>query len=175
MGRETIYLYILVRPLEFSQPRLGNWHWSETVRRRRRIDSSSIIAHPVNFDIKRERSLKCDTKNSTHTHTHTHIYIYMCVCLCVYITLSVINRYRFSLSIGSTKNHKGTLTRLKRLLKYVNIFILGRKLTSHACALLIDNVGNYLYLNNRSFIFEVDLSELNQRLHHLSQFQRTKK
>ena len=22
-----VYLYILVRPLEFSQPRLGNWHW----------------------------------------------------------------------------------------------------------------------------------------------------
>ena len=27
MDRETIYLYILVRPFEFSQPRLGNWHW----------------------------------------------------------------------------------------------------------------------------------------------------
>ena len=27
MDRETIYLYIMVRPLEFSQPRLGNWHW----------------------------------------------------------------------------------------------------------------------------------------------------
>ena len=27
MDRETVYLYILVRPLEFSQPRLGNWHW----------------------------------------------------------------------------------------------------------------------------------------------------
>ena len=27
MYRETVYLYILVRPLEFSQPRLGNWHW----------------------------------------------------------------------------------------------------------------------------------------------------
>ena len=27
-SRETIYLDILVmRPLEFSQPRLGNWHW----------------------------------------------------------------------------------------------------------------------------------------------------
>ena len=27
MDRETVYLYILVRPLEFSQLRLGNWHW----------------------------------------------------------------------------------------------------------------------------------------------------
>ena len=27
MDRETVYLYILVRPLEFGQPRLGNWHW----------------------------------------------------------------------------------------------------------------------------------------------------
>ena len=27
MDLETVYLYISVRPLEFSQPRLGNWHW----------------------------------------------------------------------------------------------------------------------------------------------------
>ena len=27
MDRETVYLYIMVRPLEFSQPRLNNWHW----------------------------------------------------------------------------------------------------------------------------------------------------
>ena len=27
MDHETVYLYILVRPLEFSQPQLGNWHW----------------------------------------------------------------------------------------------------------------------------------------------------
>ena len=27
MDCETVYFYILVRPLEFSQPRLGNWHW----------------------------------------------------------------------------------------------------------------------------------------------------
>ena len=27
MHRETVYHCILVRPLEFSQPRLGNWHW----------------------------------------------------------------------------------------------------------------------------------------------------
>ena len=30
------------------------------------------------------------------------------------------------------------------------------KLTSHACTLLIDNVGNYLYLNNGSFKSEGD-------------------
>ena len=27
MDRETVYLYILVRPLEFSKLWLGNWHW----------------------------------------------------------------------------------------------------------------------------------------------------
>ena len=32
MDRETIYLYIMVRPLEFSQPRLGNWHRIFVVR-----------------------------------------------------------------------------------------------------------------------------------------------
>ena len=37
------------------------------------------------------------------------------------------------------------------------------KLTSHACALLIDNVGNYLYLNNGSFKSEVDPHQFNPR------------
>ena len=41
---------------------------SRKVRDRRRIDSSSIIAHPVNF----ERSLKCNAKNATSIY----IYIY---------------------------------------------------------------------------------------------------
>ena len=50
--------------------------------------------------------------------------------------------------------------------------VLAPKLTSHACALLIDNVGNYLYLNNGSFKFEVDPHQFNLRLHHFSQFQR---
>ena len=27
MDRETVYLYILVRPLDVSQLQLGNWHW----------------------------------------------------------------------------------------------------------------------------------------------------
>ena len=46
---------------------------------------------------------------------------------------------------------------------------------SHACALIIDNVGNYLYLNNGRFEFEVHPHQFNLRLHHFSQFQRKKK
>ena len=42
---------------------------------------------------------------------------------------------------------------------------------SHAYALQIDNVGNYLYLNNGRFKFEVDPHQFNLRLHHFSQFQ----
>ena len=34
---------------------------------------------------------------------------------------------------------------------------------SQACALLIDNVGNYLYLNNGSFKSEVDPHQFNLR------------
>ena len=79
-------------------------------------------------------------------------------------------------SIGNTKNHVGTLTCLEWLLKYVNIpIILAPKLMSPACALLKDNVGNYLYLNNGRFKFEVDPHLFNLRLHHFSQFQRKKK
>ena len=50
------------------------------MRGRRRIDSSSIIAHPVNF----ETSLKCDAKNSTY--------------ICIYIR-PLDNRYRFCISV----------------------------------------------------------------------------
>ena len=58
----------------------------------------------------------------------------------------------------------------------VNIpIILAPKLMSHACALLINNVGNYLYLNNGRFKFEDDLHQFNLRLQHFSQFQRKKK
>ena len=82
---------------------------------------------------------------------------------------------RFCLSIGNTKNHVAT-TCLEWLLKYVNISaILAPKLTSHACALLIDNVGNYLYMNKGRFKFEVDPHQFNHRLHHFSQFQGKKK
>ena len=42
---------------------------TRNVRGRRRIDSSSIIAHPVNF----ERSLKCDAKNSTYIWYNIYI------------------------------------------------------------------------------------------------------
>ena len=38
------------------------------VQSRRRFDSSSVITHPVNFDIQRERLLKCDAKNSTYIY-----------------------------------------------------------------------------------------------------------
>ena len=55
------------------------------------------------------------------------------------------------------------------------LIILAPKLMSHVCALLIDNVGNYLYLNNGRFKFEVDPHQFNLRLHHFSQFQRIKK
>ena len=52
------------------------------MRGRRRIDSSSIIAHPVNF----ETSLKCDAKNSTY--------------ICIYIYIRPLdNRYRFCISV----------------------------------------------------------------------------
>ena len=55
------------------------------MRGRRRIDSSSIIAHPVNF----ETSLKCDAKNSTY--------------ICIYIyDLSIIDIdfvYQFNLKL----------------------------------------------------------------------------
>ena len=54
------------------------------VRSRRHIDSS-IIAHLVNFDIQRKRSLKCDTIRTRHTHTH------------IYDPLD--NRYGFSISV----------------------------------------------------------------------------
>ena len=125
----------------------------------RRIDSSSIIAHPLNFDIQRERSLKCDAKNSTYIYTYHPLN----------------NRYGFSLSIGNTKNHVTTLTCLEWLLKYVNTsVILAPKVISHACAFLIDNVGNYLYLSNGNFKFEVDPHQFNLRLYHFSQFHNKK-
>ena len=58
------------------------------VRSHRRIDCSSIIAHPVNSDLHtRERSWKCYAKNSTY------IYIYVCI----YYALD--NRYGFSISV----------------------------------------------------------------------------
>ena len=56
------------------------------VRSRRRIDSSSIIAHPLNTDLHTwERSLKC------HAPNPTYIYIY------IYDALD--NRYGFSMSV----------------------------------------------------------------------------
>ena len=55
------------------------------VRSRRRIDSSSIIAHPLNSDLHTwERSLKCHAKNPTYIS-------------CIYDALD--NRYGFSISV----------------------------------------------------------------------------
>ena len=61
---------------------------SPTDQSRRHFDSSSVIAHPVNFDIHNDIAgeiVKCDTKNSTS------IYIYR------YYPLG--NRYGFSISV----------------------------------------------------------------------------
>ena len=62
--------------------------WPQLIRNvwsRRRIDSSSIIAHPLNSDLHTwERSLKCHAKNPT--------YIYI-----IYDALD--NRYGFSISV----------------------------------------------------------------------------
>ena len=56
------------------------------VRSRRRIDSSSIIAHLVNSDLHTwERSLKCYAKNSTY--------------ICIYIYDALDNQYGFSISV----------------------------------------------------------------------------
>ena len=72
-------------------------------------------------------------------------------------------------------NYKIFRASLEWLLQYVNIsIILAPKLTSHVCALLIDNTGNYLSLNNGSSKFEVDPHQFNLRLHHFPQFQRKK-
>ena len=48
---------------------------------------------------------------------------------------------------------------------YFHYSCFSKHLTSHACALLIDNVGNYLYmyLNNGSFKSEVDPHQFNLR------------
>ena len=57
------------------------------MRSRRRFDSSSTIAHPVNFDIQRERSPKYDAKNSIYKYTYIYVYD------------SLDNRYGFSISV----------------------------------------------------------------------------
>ena len=105
-----------------------------------------IIAHPVNFDIQRERSLECDAKNSTYTYISIYIYHLR------------DNRYGFSISIGNTIDHVTTLTCLGWHTENMLIFP------------LIDDVGEYLYLKNESFKFEVDPHQFNPRWHHFSQF-----
>ena len=103
--------------------------------------------------LQRAISLKCDTKNSTYI-----LYIYMYI-----TTLSIII---WIISIGNTKIHVATLTCLEWLLSTVICWYFHyscSKLTSHTCALLIDNAGNYSYLNNGSFTSEVDPHQFNLR------------
>ena len=65
------------------------------VRSGRRIDSSSIIAHPVNSDLHTwERSLKCYAKNSTYIHVYIYIYIYMML-----LIIDVDFLYQFNLGL----------------------------------------------------------------------------
>ena len=86
----------------YCKPELISWRvfcpqLITNVRSRWRIDSSSIITHPVNFDIQRERSLKCDAKHSTYVS----LSIYN-----IYISLSTTDMdLLIAISIGNTKNH----------------------------------------------------------------------
>ena len=114
-----------------------------------RIESPSIIAHLVNFDIQREGWRKYDAKIS--------IYSYICI-----LILSMIDI--FSLSIDNTKNHVATLT----CLEWHTV-----KICWHFQYRLRDNVGDYLYLKEsekENFKFEVDPHQFDLRLHHFSQF-----
>ena len=86
------------------------------LRARWRIDSSSIIAHPVNFDIPWERSL-------TISYQELDIYWY-------YRYKQFDNRYVFSISIGNTnwdsplvsyKTHNSTRPSTCSLLQYLTI------------------------------------------------------
>ena len=69
MDRETVYLYILVRPLEFSQPRLGNWHWIFT---RGQFWPSGIVIACVCVSVRVSvcvyQSLPCPHDNSSAVH-----------------------------------------------------------------------------------------------------------
>ena len=98
-------------------------------------------------------------------HQELDIYI---IYIYVYITnLSTLdNHMDFFLSIGNIKNHVATLTCREWLLSNEICYYLHyscSKLTSHTCALLIYNVGNYLYLNNGSFKSEVGPHQFNLR------------
>ena len=99
------------------------------VRPRRRVDISSIIAHPVKYDIPQDRSRKYYAR-TLYIATHAHIYI-----LHIYR-----ERDRFSISIGNTENHVATLTCLE---------CHTVKICWHSHYRLIDNEGDYLYLKNQ--------------------------
>ena len=61
--------------------------------RRQHIDSSSIIVHPINFDIPRERSLKISCRELDIYHYYRH--------------KQCDNQYGFSISIGNTTKFIG--------------------------------------------------------------------
>ena len=98
---------------------------TRNVRGRRRIDSSSIIAHPVNF----ETSLKCDAKNST----------YICIYIYIY-DLSIIDIdfvYQFNLKLIA-------LLFTFFCLKKKNVFLNFQKLTGLWLAgVVVNHVGIY--------------------------------
>ena len=79
-------------------------HLIRNVRSRRRIDSSSIIAHPVNSDLNTwERSLKCYAKNSTCIYIYMHImprtrHTYICIYMMLWI-LGMDFLYQFNLGL----------------------------------------------------------------------------
>ena len=100
----------------------------------------SIIAHPVNFDIQQERSRKIWYKN---------VYVYQ------YSPLD--NQYGFSISIGN----KSCSYIILPWVAYCE-----NTLTFPLSDYWTDNVGDYLYLKNGSFIFEVNPHQFNLRLHH---------
>ena len=101
--------------------------------------------------LQRARSLKCDAENLIYSYIY-YIYIVTVsiiiwiffICLCSYIELSWVTT---------------------EICWYFHYSCCSKHLTSHACALLIDNVGNYLYiyLNNGSFKSEVDPHQFNLR------------
>ena len=87
-----------------------NQHYSvsyaffRNVQSRRRIDSSSIIAHPVNsYSPTWERSLKCyqlcQELDIYILCQELDIYVYICICMYKYIYDALDHRYGFSISV----------------------------------------------------------------------------
>ena len=95
--RSYRYIFYQTRTHSITMNQHNSVSHTFSVRTRRRIDSSCIIAHPLNFDKQREGLRIYDAKNSIYKY----IYIFL------YNPLN--NRHRFSISIGNTKNHAATL------------------------------------------------------------------